>query len=101
MDDAWRRVWCTRDTACSWAWTSVKRITTRSALAPDGKRLHDAPLPKTEARLRELFDKLGPARPGAGRGRPARHDRRAAGRGGPGLRASGGLPARAGDAPHR
>jgi len=28
------------------------------ALAPDGKRLHDAPLPNTEARLRALFDKL-------------------------------------------
>ena len=27
-------------------------------LAPDGKRLHDAPLPNTEARLRALFDKL-------------------------------------------
>ncbi|MFI6241378.1 IS110 family transposase, partial [Micromonospora sp. NPDC050795] len=27
-------------------------------LAPDGKRLHDAPLPNTEARLRQLFDKL-------------------------------------------
>jgi hypothetical protein len=27
-------------------------------LAPDGKRLHDAPLPNTEAKLRELFDKL-------------------------------------------
>jgi len=27
-------------------------------LAPDGKRLHDAALPNTEARLRELFDKL-------------------------------------------
>jgi transposase len=32
-------------------------------LAPDGKRLHDAPLPNTEARLRALFDKL--ARHGA------------------------------------
>ena len=28
-------------------------------LATDGKRLHDAPLPNTEARLRALFDKLG------------------------------------------
>lgn len=28
-------------------------------LAADGKRLHDAPLPNTEARLRALFDKLG------------------------------------------
>jgi transposase len=28
-------------------------------LAPGGKRLHDAPLPNTEARLRALFDKLG------------------------------------------
>ncbi len=28
-------------------------------LAPDGKRLHDAPLPNTEVRLRALFDKLG------------------------------------------
>jgi transposase len=28
-------------------------------LAPDGKRLHDAPLPNTEAKLRSLFDKLG------------------------------------------
>ncbi|RGC68609.1 Transposase [Micromonospora sp. MW-13] len=28
-------------------------------LAVDGKRLHDAPLPNTEARLRALFDKLG------------------------------------------
>ena len=27
-------------------------------LAPDGKRLHDAPLPNTEVRLRALFDKL-------------------------------------------
>jgi transposase len=27
-------------------------------LAPDGKRLHDAPLPNTEAKLRTLFDKL-------------------------------------------
>jgi hypothetical protein len=27
-------------------------------LARDGKRLHDAPLPNTEARLRALFDKL-------------------------------------------
>ena len=27
-------------------------------LAPDGKRLHDAPLPNTEARLRALFTKL-------------------------------------------
>ena len=27
-------------------------------LAPDGKRLHDAPLPNTEAKLRGLFDKL-------------------------------------------
>jgi hypothetical protein len=27
-------------------------------LAPDGTRLHDAPLPNTEARLRELFDRL-------------------------------------------
>ena len=27
-------------------------------LAPNGKRLHDAPLPNTEARLRALFDKL-------------------------------------------
>jgi transposase len=27
-------------------------------LAPDGKRLHDAPLPNTEPRLRALFDKL-------------------------------------------
>ena len=27
-------------------------------LAPDGKRLHDGPLPNTEARLRALFDKL-------------------------------------------
>jgi transposase len=27
-------------------------------LAPDGKRLHDAPLPNTEARLCALFDKL-------------------------------------------
>ena len=27
-------------------------------LAPDGKRLHDAPLPNTEARLRVLFTKL-------------------------------------------
>lgn len=27
-------------------------------LAPDGKRLHDAPLPNTEVRLRQLFDKL-------------------------------------------
>ncbi len=27
-------------------------------LAPDGKRLHDAALPNTEARLRQLFDKL-------------------------------------------
>ncbi|SDS28808.1 hypothetical protein SAMN04489717_2208 [Actinopolymorpha singaporensis] len=28
-------------------------------LAPDGTRLHDdAPLPNTEARLRQLFDKL-------------------------------------------
>ncbi len=27
-------------------------------LAPDGRRLHDAPLPNTEARLRQLFDKL-------------------------------------------
>lgn len=28
------------------------------SLAPDGKRLHDAPLPNTEARLRALFGKL-------------------------------------------
>jgi transposase len=28
------------------------------ALAPDGKRLHDAPLPNSEARLRDLFTKL-------------------------------------------
>jgi len=28
------------------------------ALAPDGKRLYDAPLPNTEVRLRALFDKL-------------------------------------------
>ncbi len=28
-------------------------------LAPDGKRLHDAALPNTEAKLRTLFDKLG------------------------------------------
>jgi transposase len=28
-------------------------------LAPDGKRLYDAPLPNTEARLRALFGKLG------------------------------------------
>lgn len=28
------------------------------ALAPDGRRLHDAPLPNTEKRLRVLFDKL-------------------------------------------
>ena len=28
-------------------------------LAPNGKRLHDAPLPNTEARLRALFDRLG------------------------------------------
>ncbi|MEU8265275.1 IS110 family transposase [Micromonospora sp. NPDC048999] len=28
-------------------------------LAVDGKRLHDAPLPNTEARLRAVFDKLG------------------------------------------
>jgi hypothetical protein len=28
------------------------------ALAPDGKRLNDAPLPNTEAILRALFDKL-------------------------------------------
>jgi transposase len=28
------------------------------AMAPDGRRLHDAPLPNTEARLRQLFDKL-------------------------------------------
>jgi hypothetical protein len=27
-------------------------------LAPDGKRLHDAALPNTETRLRQLFDKL-------------------------------------------
>ncbi|WP_436970888.1 hypothetical protein [Micromonospora coxensis] len=27
-------------------------------LAPDGRRLHDAPLPNTEVRLRQLFDKL-------------------------------------------
>ncbi|MEV4758932.1 IS110 family transposase [Micromonospora sp. NPDC049559] len=27
-------------------------------LAPDGKRLHDGPLPNSEARLRALFDKL-------------------------------------------
>jgi transposase len=27
-------------------------------LAPDGSRLHDAPLPNTEVRLRQLFDKL-------------------------------------------
>ncbi|NED49718.1 IS110 family transposase, partial [Micromonospora aurantiaca] len=27
-------------------------------LAPEGKRLHDAALPNTEARLRQLFDKL-------------------------------------------
>jgi len=27
-------------------------------LAPDGKRLHDAPLPNAEARLRALFTKL-------------------------------------------
>jgi len=27
-------------------------------LAPDGKRLHDAPLANTEAKLRQLFDKL-------------------------------------------
>jgi hypothetical protein len=29
------------------------------ALNPDGKRLHDATLPNTEAGLRKLFDKLG------------------------------------------
>jgi len=28
-------------------------------LAPDGKRLHDAALPDTEAKLRALFDRLG------------------------------------------
>ena len=28
------------------------------ALTPDGSRLHDAPLPNTEVRLRQLFDKL-------------------------------------------
>lgn len=28
------------------------------ALDPAGKRLHDAPLPNTEAGLRKLFDKL-------------------------------------------
>lgn len=27
-------------------------------LSPDGRRLHDAALPNTEARLRQLFDKL-------------------------------------------
>jgi len=27
-------------------------------LDPDGKRLHDAPLPNTEPKLRALFDKL-------------------------------------------
>lgn len=41
------------------------------------------------------------ARTAAGRRRPARDDRRVAGRGRPRRRAPGGLPARAGDAPHR
>ena len=70
-------------------------------LAPDGKRLHDVPLPNTEVRLRQLFDKLArygrvlvvvdrPASIGA-----------LAGRGGSGVRASGGLSARVGDAADR
>jgi len=29
-----------------------------TGLAPDGRRVHDAPLPNTETRLREVFDKL-------------------------------------------
>jgi hypothetical protein len=35
-----------------------KRRPSRSRSRPDGKRLHDAPLPNTEPKLRGLFDKL-------------------------------------------
>ena len=71
------------------------------ALNRDGKRLHDAALPNTEAGLRKLFDKL------ARHGRilavvdQAFLDRCAAGGGRAGVGASGGLPARPGHAPAR
>jgi hypothetical protein len=41
-----------------WDSTSVRKDTTRS-LNGDGKRLHDATLPNTEAGLRRLFDRIG------------------------------------------
>lgn len=70
-------------------------------LDPAGKRLHDAPLPNSEPKLRAMFDKLaahGPllvvVDPPATIGAPARHR-------GPGLRSHRRLPARPGDAPDR
>lgn len=38
-------------------------------LDPDGNRVHDKPLPQDETKLRALFDTLGQAWPGVGRGR--------------------------------
>ncbi|MEV1320294.1 hypothetical protein AB0J14_29960 [Micromonospora arborensis] len=47
------------------------------------------------------YDLIFASRPGPGGGRPARLDRRLAGRGRSGVWASGGLPTRPGDAPDR
>jgi hypothetical protein len=63
-------------------------------LDPVGKRLHDAPLPNSEPKLRAMFDKLAAHGPVLVVVDQPCHHRRPAGHRDPGLRTRGRLPAR-------
>ena len=58
---------CTASTACSWAWTSARATTTRSALAPDGQAAARRAAAQHRSPAAGAVQQARPSRTGAGR----------------------------------